>query len=362
MGFESFLGNTKAVTAVREILASGRVPGALLFAGLDGVGKKTLALMLAKALNCEKRPAGGDDFCGECPRCRKAEEFLTATRDDLSRRRESKDAQKRTDGLVYFDIQLIEPITRYILTDQIRQLRQVAYTHPFESPRRVFIIDEAQTLHWQAVDLLLKVLEEPPDTTTLILICPNAYQLRPTIRSRCRLIPFSQVDPPVIAEVLAEGRKLTPAQQGLGVRVAAGSVAKAKKLDCEDFVSRRRPWLDFLDGIANPAARSPGDIDWRLVFDATKALADNRHDFEVTLDMGYSLLSDLLHVLEESPEPPVIHLDLRPRLAKWAQKLGLEGLERFKSGLDQGYRLQTRNVNQQLGLEVLAIDLAAGPD
>jgi DNA polymerase-3 subunit delta' len=362
MGFDSFLGNTKAVSAVREMLASGRLPGALLFAGPDGVGKKTLALRLAKSLNCEKRPPGGDDCCGECPRCRKAEEFLTATRDDLRRRRESKDAQKRTDGLIYFDIQLIEPITRYILTDQIRQLRQVAYTHPFEFPRRVFIIDEAQTLHWQAVDLLLKVLEEPPDTTTLILICPNAYQLRPTIRSRCRLIPFSQVDPAVIAEVLAEGRKLTPAQRELGVRVAAGSVAKAKKFNYEDFVSRRQPWLDFLDGIASPAARSPGDIDWRLIFDATKALADNRDHFEETLDIGYSLLRDLLQIMEAGPEPQVIHVDLRPRLAKWAQKLGLGGLERLRSGLDQAYRLQTRNVNQQLGFEVLAIDLAAGAD
>ena len=360
MGFDSFLGNPKAVTAVREMLASGRVPGALLFAGPDGVGKKTLALRLAKSLNCEKRPPGGADFCGECPRCCKAEEFLTATRDDLARRRESKDAQKRTTGLVYFDIQLIEPITRYILTDQIRQLRQVAYTHPFESPQRVFIIDEAQTLHWQAVDLLLKVLEEPPDTTTLILICPNAYQLRPTISSRCRLIPFSQVDPAVIAEVLAEGRKLPPAQRELGVRVAAGSVAKAKKFNYEDFVSRRRPWLDFLDGIASSAARSPAATDWPLVFDATKALADNRHDFEETLDLGYSLLRDLLQILEAGPEPQVIHVDLRPRLAKWAQQLGLGGLEKLKSGLDQACRLQTRNVNQQLGFEVLAIDLAAG--
>ena len=359
MGFESFLGNPKAVSAVREMIASGRVPGAMLFAGPDGVGKKTLAIMLAKSLNCEKYQSGGADFCGECPRCRKAEELLTATHDDLARRRESKDAQKRTDGLLYFDIQLIEPITRYILTDQIRQLRQVAYTHPFEFSRRVFIIDDAQTLHWQAVDLLLKVLEEPPETTTLILICPNAYQLRPTIRSRCRLIPFSQVDPAVIARVLAEGRELTPAQQELGVRVAAGSVARAKKFDYADFVARRRPWLDFLDGIAGPAAKSPGDIDWKLVFDATKALGGDRDHFEETLDLGYSLLRDLLLVMEAGPEQQLVHVDLRPRLVKWAQKLGLGGLAKLQAGLDQAYRLQTRNINQQLGFEVLAIDLAA---
>jgi len=345
--------------AVREMLAADRVPGALLFAGLDGVGKKTLALMLAKALNCARRPPGVNDFCGECARCRKADEFLAATRDDLARRRDLKDAQKRLEGLIYFDIQLIEPITRYILTEQVRQLRQVAYTRPFELTQRVFVIDDAQTLHWQAVDLLLKVLEEPPDTTTIVLVCPNAYQLRPTIRSRCRLLPFSPVEASVIGGVLADGRKLAPGQGELGVRVAAGSVAKARQFDYDDFVRRRRPWVDFLDGIAGPATRSAAATDWRLVFDATKALAENRDDFAETLEMGYSLLRDLLQMLEKGPEPPVMHVDLRPRLARWAQNLGFEGLEKLKSGLDQAYRLQTRNVNPQFGFDVLAIDVVA---
>ncbi len=189
MGFDSFLGNANAVRSVREMVKSDRLPGALLFAGHDGVGKKTLALMLAKALNCERRGAGGDDFCGECGRCRKAEEMVMAAREDLARRRELKDARRRVEGLVYFDLQLIEPLTRYILSEQIRELRNAAYTHPFEFPRRIFILDEAQTVHWQAADLLLKVLEEPPETTTLILVCPNLYELRPTLRSRCRRVP-----------------------------------------------------------------------------------------------------------------------------------------------------------------------------
>ena len=69
MGFESFLGNPQAVKAVREMVASGRVPGALLFTGPEGVGKKTLALMLAKALVCER---GGADFCGAGSLCCRA--------------------------------------------------------------------------------------------------------------------------------------------------------------------------------------------------------------------------------------------------------------------------------------------------
>ena len=355
MGFESFLGNAKAVEAVRAMAASGRVPGALLFTGPDGVGKKTLALMLAKAMNCE-RPAAQGDFCGECARCRKADKMLAATREDLSRRRETKDAQRRAEGLVYFDIQLIEPITRFILIDQIRQLRHVAYTRPFEFPHRVFVIDEAQAIHWQAIDLLLKVLEEPPETTTLILVCPNAYELRPTIRSRCRLIPFQPVDDSQIAELLAREGRVPKPQRTLAVRVVAGSVAKAKAFDAAEFEQRRRPWLAFLDAVAGPrdAARAP---DWKALFDSTKALAEDRDAFEETLRTGYSLLRDLAGTLEGGSDASRVNVDVYPRLRAWAARLGLQGIETLKDGLDQAYRLQVRNVNQQLGFDTLAVEL-----
>jgi DNA polymerase-3 subunit delta' len=353
MGFESFLGNVKAVAALRGMLASGRMPGALLFSGPEGVGKKTLALMLAKALNCERLK---DDFCGECLRCRKAEEMLAATREDLARRRESKDTQKRVEGLVYFDLQLIEPLTRYILMEQIRQLRSVAYTHPFEFPRRVFVIDEAQAIHWQAIDLLLKVLEEPPETTTLILICPNAYELRPTIRSRCHRVVFQPLEESAISALLAEEARVPKAQRVLAARVAAGSIARAKTFDLAEFERRRQPWLDFLAAVA-VKAREPLAADWRALFDSTKALTDNRDEFEQTLQIGYALLRDVVQVALAGPEAKVVNVDLLPRLKTWAARLGVRNIGKLKEGLDQAYRLQTRNVNQQLGLEVLALDV-----
>ena len=381
MGFGEFLGNSKALAGVRGMLAAGRVPGALLFAGPEGVGKKTLALMLAKALNCERLK---DDFCGKCARCRKAEEMFVAAREDAARRREIKDSARRVEGLVYFDLQLIEPITRYILIEQIRQVRNVAYTRPFELERRVFIIDQAQAVHWQAVDLLLKMLEEPPETTTFILACPNAHELRPTIRSRCNRVQFVPVEDSVIERILEEQARLPRAQLPLGVRLASGSIAKAKTLDLAEFERRRRPWLDYLDGLAGQGEvtrgqRGPSPVrsgspdnpnrpnrpnwpNWTMVFDSTKALTENRESFEETLSIGYALLRDLVHVMETPEDAQVVNLDLAPRLKAWASKLGLAGIERLKSGLDQAYRLQVRNVNQQLGLDALAIEVSMRQD
>ncbi len=357
MGFETFLGNPKAVAALRDMLGSGRVPGALLLSGPAGVGKKTLALMAAKALNCERQPQGGTDFCGECGRCWKSEEMLAAAREDLARRRDSKDTSKRVEGLVYFDLQLIEPITRYILTEQIRQMRSLAYTHPFELPRRIFVIDEAQAIHWQAADLLLKVLEEPPATTTFFLICPNAYELRPTIRSRCHRIQFEPVEEAVIARILEEEARVPGPQRALAARVAAGSVARAKGFDVAEFLAFRRPWLDFFDAVAAKPRLPAADPDWTALFQATKTLAQKREDFERTLALGYDLLQDLARVLEGEAAAQVTNVDLRPRLQAWAARLGFQGIDLLKSGLDQAYRLQSRNVNQQAGLDDLAIEL-----
>ena len=357
MNVQSVLGNAKAVTAVRQMLPNGRVPGALLLAGPDGVGKKTLALMFAKALNCERRGENGDDFCGECSRCRKADEMLAATREDLERRRNLKDSSRRVEGLGYFDLQLIEPDTRFILSEQIRQLRNLAYTHPFELPRRIFVVDQAQAIHWQAVDLLLKVLEEPPPTTSFILICPNAHELRPTIRSRCRQIQFAPVEESGLESLLETGNEVDAKHRTLAARVAGGSVGKARAFNLGEFIARRKPWVEFLESLAGKARAAAAEPDWRRLFDSTRALTEKREELDETLRTGLMLLRDLLLVREAEGTDRVANLDLLPQLRIWAQKLDQGRIELLTSGLDQAYRLQTRNVNQQLGLDALATAL-----
>jgi len=260
------------------------------------------------------------------------------------------------EGLVYFDIQLIEPLTKFILTEQIRQLRTIAYTRPFEFRRRVFVLDDSQTIHWQAVDLLLKVLEEPPESTNFILVCPNSFELRSTIRSRCMRIAFQPVEQALIENLLSRERKMTDAQKSLAARVAAGSVARAQSFDPAEYDRRRQPWLDYLEAVARRGAPGSG-VDLRAVLDASRALADNRDDFEGTLKVGYSLLSDLLHVLLNPAADAVVNVDLGARLKTWAPKLTLAGVEKLKAGIDQAYRLQIRNVNPQLGFETLGIDV-----
>jgi DNA polymerase III subunit delta' len=358
MGFESFLGNPQAVQSVRQMLANERVPGALIFSGPEGVGKKTLALMFAKALNCERRKPGGDDFCGQCARCRKVDGMIAAAREDLERRREIKDAMRRVEGLIYFDVQLIEPITRYILAEQVRRLRVTAASRPFELARNVYVMDPAQAIHWQAVDLLLKVLEEPPATAVFILISTNSSELRATIRSRCQRVRFLPVEDDIIARHLREGKRAGRDEMEFAVRLAQGSIARAKALDLEDHRRRRQPWLDYLEALAREPETGPPD--WSRLFEATRTLGRERGEFEDALRIGYTLIRDLTEALTGRVES-VTNIDLLPRLKAWSSRLGFRTIARLKEGLDEAYRLQVRNVNPQMGLDALAVEAAESP-
>jgi len=134
-------------------------------------------------------------------------------------------------------------------------------------------------------------------------------------------------------------------------------VAKAMTFDPAAYESRRKPWLDFLGAVAQRGSAPSVAPDWRPLFDSAKAIAESRDDFEATLDIGYALLRDLLHALLEGPAAKVTNVDLVPRLQAWAAGLGFRGIEELKSGLDQAYRLQVRNVNQQLGFEALGMEV-----
>ncbi len=88
-------------------------------------------------------------------------------------------------------------------------------------------------------------------------------------------------------------------------------------------------------------------------------MTEKREEFEETLNIGYQLLRDLELVLEIGKTAQVANVDLLPHLTNWAEALGLEGIGRLQEGLDEASRLQVRNVNQQLGLEDVAMEMLA---
>src|SRR6187399_3031648 len=167
MGFEAFLGNRKNIERIQAKLRQGRFPHGLVFSGPDGIGKRTCAVMVAKALNCTNAAAG--EFCDSCAQCQK------------------------TDALTHPDVTYItlEEDASDIKIAQIRELIRMLDFRPLEGRNKIVIVDPASLLNPSASNALLKALEEPPDNSYIILITDKLHALLPTIRSRCQPYAFT---------------------------------------------------------------------------------------------------------------------------------------------------------------------------
>jgi DNA polymerase III subunit delta' len=364
VGFGEFLGNERIQSALRGMLRRGRVPSALLFTGPRGVGKYTLARMFAQAANCERLK---DDFCGECSSCRLIEPLANLTpliEAGLAERGDSADAaavdrsplilQAHPDVwvLVPDPVRLRTPVARpMIRVGQLRAVQRAAYFQP-QGRRRVFILDGADTMRAADADLFLKILEEPPESATLILIAPMPDLLLPTIRSRCLQFHFAPVETEQVELFLAkQGTARKPHERKLAAQLSGGSPGAALSLNVEELTRLRKSVLRLLE-------RAIAGESWADIFTTTAQLArQEQESFENILGLIYSLLTDLL---ETSQGPTSIlprNPDLRREIESLGQKIDEEWIRQATRGLDQLEGRLRRNIGRQLGLDALMASL-----
>jgi len=259
MGFDQFLGNERIVAALRGMLRRDRAPSALLFTGPAGIGKYTLARMFAQAANCERLK---DDFCGECDSCRRMaplEDPVPLIKAGLTERGESADAaavermplilEPHPDVwlLVPDPVRRLSPVARpMIRVGQLRAVQRAAYFKP-QGRRRIFILDGANTMRWNDADLFLKILEEPPESATLILLAPSPDSMLPTIRSRCLQFHLAPVAVEEIDAFLKARSDKKPAERKLAAQLAGGSPGAALEMNLDESTRLRRSILKLLE-------------------------------------------------------------------------------------------------------------------
>jgi DNA polymerase III subunit delta' len=363
VGFSEFIGNTRVVTALRGMLATDRVAHAMLFSGPRGIGKFTLARMFAQASNCERLQ---DDFCGECEHCRQIAllaDTASLIGKGLAQRGERPDSatvervplllETHPDvwAIVPDPIRSKDPVARPVIhMGQLRAVQRAAYFKP-RGRRRVFIIDGAETMRWDVSNIFLKILEEPPESSTLILLAPSPYQLLPTIRSRCLQFSLSPLATPEVEKIVSVHTKMTPEERKLSAQYAEGCPGTAIGMDLEAVAKLHRDALTILE--RSVELRGVSEL-----FASTAALAKSQEiAFENVLEVFYSLLTDLLDLSSTSTMKVLRNPALRRELETLSKKIDVAWINKAVDGFDVLHARTRRNVNRSLGLDAVAISL-----
>ncbi len=363
MGFEQFLGNAATVTHLRESVRSGRFPHSMILAGPRGAGKYTLALMLAQTVNCLERPEtdGLPDFCGHCSNCLRIaeaanlEERVAAAVEARDSLRETDKRETRILIQTHPDVLIIPPDPPQLLIKlgQVRQAIHAAYYRPPVEARRAFTIFTSSAFMKEAANSLLKLLEEPPEHTSLVLLTENPQELLPTIRSRAVVhqlgaLPSAEID------ALLEKRRpdLRPKDRALAARLAEGAVGRALAIDLGAYLTSRQDALLVL-------RTALGEPDYSQLFHATEAYragADGQQKTVNLLRALGSLFEDLLLIVAGTPAL-IRNIDIEGELARMAEGLTVEWIDGAARALVRVESGMRRNLLRSLSLDAMAVGL-----
>jgi DNA polymerase-3 subunit delta' len=207
-------------------------------------------------------------------------------------------------------------------------------------------------MRWDYANIFLKILEEPPETATFILIAPRPEDLLPTIRSRAVTFRFAPVAAPLVEKFLEKRTEWKAPERKLAAQLASGSPGAALRMDLEESARLRGEVVRLLElGVENRS--------WGEVLEAVERLWKSQSDrFENVLELFYSALTDLLEFScgfkGRIPRNP----DLQGRLEKLGRKLRPEQVRKMMESLDRLSAGLRRNINRQLSLDAAVLSWA----
>jgi DNA polymerase-3 subunit delta' len=350
LSLSTFLGNSQAVAILKRAIKRDRLPHAMIFAGPAGVGKCTLALLVAQYLNCLS--PGAEGACGDCPACKRIMAVLESRYLECQTLKgegfcgSCPNCKIRTKR--HPDIRLVEPEKTTISIDQIRDLiDEIAY-QPLEARYRVVILDPAEQMRMEAHNSLLKTLEEPPSRTIIILVTTNPYMLLETIRSRSRMLQFGEIPQDQIEQYLVrtEGRSIEDAR--LAAALGGGSLAAALDFNTGEYQDIRKQALHFVNLLLREGTFAEASA---MASQVTK----DKLLFEIWIESVAAILQDIYYAGRATER--VGQRDLLAELQGISQNTSspmllrsIDAVRKLKSGLQF-------NVNRQLALEAMFLSL-----
>ena len=372
MPFSDFAGNPETVHRLREMLARNRFPHAVILSGAHGSGKYTLALMLARAMNClEQSFVGGTggtnglpDFCGRCSNCTRiaqSEDLDSRFAEAVEARENLRDTDKKETRLfvqTHPDVLIIppDPPQLMIKVDQVRHVIQTIYYRPAEARERVYVFTSSAFMK-EAANSLLKVLEEPPEFATIFLLAENPGELLPTIRSRSMTFNLGALTPAEIESRLAKIRPDWNARQrALVARLSEGAIGRALSFDLESYIAARNHALIMLKSALGGNDDNSAHTELFKTTESYRSGAEGREKIENLLRTLYLLLEDLMFLQSGAPQL-VRNTDILGELKKMSESADFAWVQRAADGLGEVERGLRRNLLRSLSLDAFAIAL-----
>ncbi|MCA1564793.1 MAG: DNA polymerase III subunit delta' [Acidobacteria bacterium] len=343
--FDRLVGNQRAKDTLRRMLVGRRVPGALLFAGEDAIGKKLFALELAKARNC-LAPAGVE-ACDKCSSCVRITHFADAPAD-------RSDDAKHIIWSEHRDVGLVRAEKNIIKVDQARELERETNFRPHEGRARIFIIEEADRLNPQASNALLKALEEIAPTSHLILLTARPANLLTTIRSRCQTIRFAPLTAEEIENYLVRNKRRAGEEARLAAHISRGRLGLALSLNLDAYREGREAMLSILDALTAVQA------DRVRLLRAAEDLGDakRKDDFEPRLDVLETLIRDAW-LLSLDPATKIVNEDIRDRLTRLGAKLKSGHAADWMARIQELRGQLAVNINRRVATDALLLSMAS---
>jgi DNA polymerase III subunit delta' len=377
MPFRDLVGHRRLLGLLSRSIAQLSLPPSLIFSGPDGVGKLRAAVATAQALNClspittpvgiresglgtrepsAERREPSVDACGTCPAC------------------------TRIARGAHPDVQTLAPGEfGSIKIEQVRDAIASAGYRPFEGRRRVFLIDEAESLVAPAQNALLKTLEEPRPASVFILITSMADSLLPTVRSRCSRLRFGRLTPAELVSVLTRDHKYAEGEARAVAAQADGSVGRALTLRAAEYIGARHAIVDLLrsasgspdarvrlESVKSLTAKSPSSTRsassglTRSASSGTGASTGPRTDREqvaVHLQVLSSMLRDVSIIATGADTQLLANLDLESGLTPLAKRFDSARAVRAFTAVDRAQEALDRNVSPKIVADWLALQL-----
>ncbi len=326
----NLLGHEWAVDMLRQHAAHDEIRHAYLFCGPPGLGRRTLALRLAQALNCTNPLAPGVP-CGQCRDCRQIE------------------AMQHPDMNVIqaLDSDNLPKEGGTLKVDQIREVQRSLSLKPYQAKYRVALFLRFQEANDNAANALLKTLEEAPAHAILLLTADTPEQLLPTIISRCEILrlrplPIETVE----ADLLARG--VDEERARLLSHISGGRPGYARRLmDDITLLEKRDERLNDLQALL-PASRVEK-------FSYADKLSKDKDAMRQAIIIWLSYWRDVM-LRVAGAESPLINVDRNMEIEFLAGRLNLSTARRVVSDLENTLEKMDRNVNSRLLAEVLLMD------